>query len=269
MSNYHVLIVSDGTGETANRMLKAAMLQFGEDIFLTRHANIRDKKQIREILKRTLSDQVLVVHTFVSKELREYTEGLAAKQGAQSIDVLGPMMEMLSSLFHKSPIAKPGLLHRVDEEYYARISAIEYAIRHDNNSSLADLDTADIVLIGVSRTSKTPLGIYLAQEGWKVANIPVVKGKRIPKKLFQIDQNKIVALSIDPKRLAEMRRARLRLGVKDKSYADIDFIKEELEYAQSIYRRNSSWSVIDVTGKSVEEISQEVLDALIGKGRKL
>ena len=267
MKNYHVLVVSDGTGETANRMFKAAMLQFSEDVFITRHTNIRDKKQIREIFKRTLSDRVLVVFTFVSKGLREYTQELAKKQGAQSIDVLGPTMETLSTVFHKSPVAKPGLLHRVDEEYYARVSAIEYAIRHDNNSSLADLETADIVLIGVSRTSKTPLGIFLAQDGWKVANIPVVEGKPLPKKLFKIDQNKIVALSMDPKRLAEMRRARLRLGVKDEKYANVDFIKKELEYARSLYSE-TTWPVIDVTGKSVEELSQEVLDSMVGTDRE-
>ena len=117
----------DGTGETANRMFKAAMLQFSEDVFITRHANVRDKKQIREIFKRTLSDHVLVVYTFVSDELRKYTRELAKKQGAHSIDVLGSTMETLSTLFHKSPVAKPGLLHRVDEEYYARVSAIEFS----------------------------------------------------------------------------------------------------------------------------------------------
>jgi len=268
MLNYHVLVVSDGTGETANRMFKAAMLQFSEDVFITRHANVRDQKQIREIFKRTLSDQVLVVYTFVSDELRRYTRELAKKQGAHSIDVLGSTMETLSTLFHKSPVAKPGLLHRVDEEYYARVSAIEFAIRHDNNNSLEDLETADIVLVGVSRTSKTPLGIYLAQEGWKVANLPVIESKQLPKKLFKIDQKKIVALSMDPKRLAEMRRARLRLGVKDESYANVDFIKRELKYAQSLYSE-TTWPVIDVTGKSVEELSQEVLDAMMGKGQSL
>jgi len=268
MKNYHVLVVSDGTGETATRMFKAAMLQFSEDVFITRHTNIRDKKQIREIFKRTLSDHVLVVFTFVSQQLREYTQELSKRQGAQSIDVLGPTMETLSTLFHQSPEGKPGLLHRVDEDYYARVSAIEYAIRHDNDNSIADLETADIVLIGVSRTSKTPLGIYLAQDGWKVANLPVIEGKQLPKKLFKIDQKKIVALSMDPKRLAEMRRARLRLGVKDESYANVDFIKKELEYAQSLYSE-TTWPVIDVTGKSVEELSQEVLDAMMGMGRKL
>ena len=270
MTNYHVLIVSDGTGETANRMLKAAMVQFGEDIFVTRHANIREKDQINEILQRISNENILVVHTFASSELRDYIKRLVAEKGAQSVDLLGPLMDRLGSLFQKAPVAQPGLLHRVDEEYFSRMDAIEYAIRHDDKHSVTDLDTADIVLLGVSRTSKTPLGIYLAQEGWKVASIPIIQGMKLPAQLFAIDQKKIVGLSIDPQRLAEMRRARLqRADLKDKNYADLDHIKEELEYAHSLYSSNSNWPVLDVTGKSLEEISQEVLSALLGEDRKL
>ncbi len=270
MNNYHVLIVSDGTGETGNRMLKAAMVQFGEDIFVTRHANIREKDQIQELLQRVSDENVMVLHTFASKELRDYIEEVAAERSAESIDLLGPLMDKLGSLFHTAPVAKPGLLHRVDDEYFSRIDAIEYAIHHDDKSSVSDLNTADIVLLGVSRTSKTPLGIYLAQEGWKVASIAIVLGMKLPAKLFEIDQKKIVGLSIDPQRLAEMRRARLRRSdVADEGYAEMDRIKEELEYAHSVYENNSSWPVIDVTGKSLEEISQEVLGALLGEDRKL
>ncbi len=270
MNNYHVLIVSDGTGETGNRMLKAAMVQFGQDIFVTRHANIRKKDQIQELLQRISNDNILVLHTFASKELREYIEEESAQRGAESIDLLGPLMDKLGSLFHQAPVAKPGLLHRVDEDYFSRIDAIEYAIRHDDKRSVSDLNTADIVLLGVSRTSKTPLSIYLAQEGWKVASIAIVPGMKLPAKLFKIDQKKIVGLSIDPKRLAEVRQARLkRSNVEDKSYAEMDRIKEELEHAHSVYGENSSWPVIDVTSKSLEEISQEVLGALLGEDRKL
>lgn len=270
MSHYHVLIVSDSTGETGNRMLKAAMAQFGEDIFVTRHANIRDKEQIHELLQRISNENILVLHTFVSKELRDCIEEVTAERGAESVDLLGPLMDKLGSLFHQAPVAKPGLLHRVDDDYFSRIDAIEYAIRHDDKNSVGDLNTADIVLLGVSRTSKTPLSIYLAQEGWKVASIAIVAGMKLPANLFEIDQNKIVGLSIDPKRLAEVRRSRLkRSDVEDKSYAEMDRIKEELKHAQSVYSENSSWPVIDVTRKSLEEISQEVLGALLGEDRKL
>lgn len=270
MGNYHVFIVSDGTGETAYRMLKAAMLQFHEDILITRYSNVRQESQIREILKAAAENDTLVVYTFASQELRGVLHRLADELKAEHLDLLGPLMEKLSTFFHEPPVSKPGLLHQVDEEYFARIDAIEYAIRHDDSRSVKDLGTADIVVVGVSRTSKTPLSIYLAQEGWRVANIPIVAGIKLPNELFQIDQHKVVALSIDPQRLAEVRRARLdQLGVKDSSYADLDRIREELRYAHSIFSENPSWPVIDMTGKSIEEASQLVLDQLMGRGRRL
>ncbi len=270
MASFNVLIVSDGTGETANRMLKAAMLQFREDIVISRHSNIRTEEQIREILQEASNGQMLVVHTFVTLELQEFIQKAAEEEGAQCIDLIGPIMGQLSSFFKTSPEAEPGLLHRVDADYFARIDAIEYAIRHDDGRCANDMDTADIILLGVSRTSKTPLSIYLAQEGKTVANIPIVQGMKIPDEVSQVDQEKIVGLSIDPDRLAVIRQARLKqLGVQDSSYADMTRIKEELSYAHTIFSQNPIWPVIDVTGKSLEELAHEVLDNLFGKERGL
>ncbi len=270
MASYNVLIVSDGTGETANRMLKAAMLQFREDIVISRHSNVRTESQIREILQEASNGRMLVVHTFVTPELRDFIQKAAEEEGAQCIDLIGPIMGQLSSFFETSPEAEPGLLHRVDAEYFARIDAIEYAIRHDDGRCANDMDTADIILLGVSRTSKTPLSIYLAQEGQNVANIPIVQGMKIPDEVSQVDQEKIVGLSIDPERLAVIRRARLQqLGVQDSSYADMVRIKEELSYAHTIFSQSPIWPVIDVTGKSLEELAHEVLDNLFGKERGL
>ncbi len=270
MRNYHVFIISDGTGETAYRMLKAAMRQFQEDILITRYANVRDKSQIRDILRAAKANHTLVVYTIVSQELREHMNRVADEEGAEHVDLLGPLMENLTHFFMKPPVATPGLLHRVDEEYFARIDAIEYAIGHDDGHALKDIDTADLVILGVSRTSKTPVSIYLAQEGWKVANVTIVEGTKLPHEVFQIDQHKIVGLTVDPARLEEMRRVRLeQLGVEESNYADFERIKQELEYAESVFRQNPEWPVIDVTGKSIEEISQEILDQLVGRGRKL
>lgn len=270
MDEYHVFIVSDGTGETGYRMLKAVMRQFKQDVFIKRHANVREESQIREIMESAARNRTLVVYTFVSEELRDLIKQLAGDDGTQCIDLMGPLMAKLTSFLHTEPVAKPGLLHQVDEEYFARIDAIEYAIRHDDSRSVKDVDTADIVIVGVSRTSKTPLSVYLAQEGWKVANIPIVMGMELPSELFQTDQHRIVGLTIEPQRLAEIRRVRLQqLGAKDSSYAELDRIKQELNYAHGIFSQNPLWFVIDVTGKSIEEASQEVLDELFGKDRKL
>jgi regulator of PEP synthase PpsR (kinase-PPPase family) len=187
-----------------------------------------------------------------------------------SVDVFGPILKELTLFFDKKPVSKPGLLHQVDDEYFDRVEAIEFAIRHDDGSQLEDVENADIVLVGVSRTSKTPLSIYLAQDGWRVANIPITVGTRLPGKLFEIDKHKVVGLIVNPERLAEARKVRLeQLGVEGSSYADTERIRGEIEYARAIFDQNPSWPVIDVTGKSIEEISQEVLDVVIGRGRKL
>ncbi len=270
LKDYHVLITSDGTGETAYRMLKAAMVQFREDIVITRYSNVREESQIQNILKAASIHPTLVVYTFVSAELRQALAREAEEQEIEYIDMLGPLMEKLTSFFNKPPTAKPGLLHQVDEEYYQRIDAIEFAIRHDDGRAVEEISTADIVLVGISRTSKTPLSIYLAQDGWRVANVSLVSDLRPPNKLFEVDQRKIAGLTIQAERLAEIRRVRLhRLGVQDSSYADLNRIEEELNYAQSVFADNPLWPVIDVTGKSLEEVSQEVLDQLVGRGRKL
>lgn len=266
----HVLIVSDGTGETGYRLLKAAMRQFQEDLVITRYANVREKSQIEGILKTASQGHTLIVHTFASEELRERLEKNSTAEGIDSIDVLGGLVKKLSEFFHTRPIAQPGTLHRIDEEYFERVDAIEFAIRHDDGESVTDLDKADIILVGVSRTSKSPLSIYLAQEGWRVANIPVRIGSNLPSRLFEVDQEKIVGLMIDPDRLAEARKVRIeQLGLNETGYADVQQIREELEYARALFEQNDTWPVIDVTGKSIEEVSQEVLDELIGRGRRL
>lgn len=267
---HYILIVSDGTGETAYHLLRAAARQFDTDVLITRYSNVREKAQIDEIIKAVRSSHTLIVHTLASPELRKYMAKQASGDGVDHLDVFGPILQKLSEFFEKKPVAQPGLLHQVDDEYFERVEAIEFAIRHDDGHSVEDLDQADIILVGVSRTSKTPLSIYLAQEGWRVANLPISVGSRLPSKLFEVDQHKVVGLVVDPERLAEARRARVeQLGIDGSSYADTERIRAELKYAREIFRQNPSWPVIDVTGKSIEEVSQEVLDVVVGRGRKL
>jgi len=267
---HNILIVSDGTGETAYRLLRAAARQFDSDVLITRYANVRTKEQIQEIVQAVRRSHILIVHTFASPELRRCMRTLASSDGVDHFDVFGPLLEKLSEFFQRKPVSMPGLLHQVDNEYFDRVEAIEFAIRHDDGHSVEDLEQADIILVGVSRTSKTPVSIYLAQDGWRVANLPITVGTRLPSKLFELDQHKVVGLVLDPDRLAELRRARVeQLGVDRSSYADSERVRAELEYAQAIFQQNPSWPIIDATGKSIEEISQEVLDAVIGRGRKL
>ncbi len=270
METYHLFVVSDATSETAYRMLKAALLQFKQDMLITRYSNVRRESQIREILRSASQNDTLLVYTFVSPKLRSFVKTVAKREGTACVDLLGPLMEMLTSFFQKRPVAKPGLLHTLDDEYFARIEAIEYAIRHDDSRSVKDIDTADIVIVGVSRTSKTPVSIYLAQDGWKVANVPIVLEVELPRELFQMDQKRVVGLTIDPERLADIRRMRLQhMGTAEGSYADLGRVKKEIGYADLVFSQNPVWPVIDVTRKSIEETSKELLDRLLGKDRKL
>lgn len=269
MRNFYILLVSDGTGETAYRLLKAARSQFSEKVVISRYTKIRDIEQVKGMMKAVKKDQTLIVHTFASKKLRDGMVGLAEQHGVKCIDVLGPLIDKLAEVFNSTPQSKPGLLHKVDEAYFDRVDAIEFAISHDDGASLKDLNKADIVLVGISRTSKTPLSIYLAQEGWRVANIPLAVGNKLPSKLASIDQRKIVGLITDPDRLAEARQVQMvQMGIVGGSYADSERIQSEIEYAKAVFSQNPQWPVIDVTGKSIEEISQEVLDMVIGEGRE-
>ena len=270
MHHHSVLIVSDGTGETAYRLLKAAMQQFRSDIVITRYANVREGQQITDVLQAAKRSHALVLHTFASPEFRRQLTEAALVDQVECIDVLGPLVDKLSGFFEKKPMSQPGALHQVDEEYFDRMEAINFAIRNDNGEGISELSQADIILVGVSRTSKTPLSIYLAQEGWRVANFPIVVGRKLPKAVYEVDQKKVVGLTIDPDRLAEARRVRVaQQGYESVSYADRESITEELQYAKAIFDQNPTWPVINVTGKSIEEVSQEVLDELIGRGRRL
>ena len=246
------------------------MAQFQEDVVLTRYANVRQTSQIDKILQAAEHHTTLIVFTSVDRELRSHIKKESQRRNIDYIDVLGPWIENLSGFFDRAPSAQPGLLHRVDDDYFGRIEAIEFAIRHDDGRSIQGVDACDLVLVGISRTTKTPLSIFLAQDGWKVANVPLVPDVQLPDELFGIDQGKIVGLTIDAQRLVEIRRARLqRLQVDDTSYANPNRIQDELRYARQVFGENPAWPVIDVTGKSLEELSQEILDKLIGRRRRL
>lgn len=270
-SQGHIFVLSDATGETAVRMVKAALLQFKqEEVLVNRYGNIRTRDQIRSIIDQASHFKSFILHTVVSDELRAYLAEECGRRELMCQDLLGNLMANLAQFFHMAPTGTPGLLHQVDEDYFKRIDAIEFAVRHDDSRSVKDLDNADIIVVGLSRTSKTPLSIYLAQEGWKVANIPIVPGMELPRELFQVRQDRVVGFTIEPDRLAEIRRERLRhLGAKNSTYANLDRIVEELEYCQKIYRQNKAWPLIDVTGKSIEEIASELLDRVFGKERPL
>jgi regulator of PEP synthase PpsR (kinase-PPPase family) len=271
MAEFHIFVVSDGTGETATRMSKAALLQFRPaSTSITRFNNIRSVGAIRDIVKEAESRHALVVHTFATQELRRAMEDLCQTRNIPNHDLIGRLFSELEQFIGTSPTQKPGLLHQVDDEYFERLDALSFTLRHDDVREPEDLDQAEIILVGLSRTSKTPLSIYLAQEGWRVANIPLVQGEALPRSLERADPARVVAVTISPERLIEIRSARAsRLGAGGSDYADPGSVRKELEFARGVFNDHPRWLVLDVTGKSVEEVAAEILDRLFGRERRL
>ncbi len=261
-SRKRIIIISDGTGETAAQMTKAAMVQFGnQNIYFSRYKNIREESQIDAICEEASVGKDLIVYTIVSPKLRSFLAARASENQIPCVDLLGPVLVGLASYFGYEPKSIAGLLHDVNENYFKRIEAMEYTIAHDDGRDLTGLESADIVILGISRTSKTPLSMYLSQQGWKVVNIPIIKGFQIPSELMAIDQRRVIGLMIDPEDLTTIRRNRLsRLGQeRGGEYADPEKVNEEIAYADEIFKKNRKWPIFNVTGKALEETASEII----------
>jgi regulator of PEP synthase PpsR (kinase-PPPase family) len=256
-----IFILSDGTGETASTIVKAALVQYPDrDISLVRSKNVRTEEQIENMLEEVKARNGAVVFTVVSSSLRAKIETICNTHGIPYTDLFGPLLTMFSGYFEKEANFTAGLLRQTDEKYFKRIAAIEFTVKHDDGKEVRDLDKSDIVLVGISRTSKTPLSIFLSHKGWKVSNVPIVLNVPLPEELFKIDQKKIVGLTIDLEKLARIRKNRLEKLGQDLSsdYASSQYISDELEYANSIFARNRRWPIFDVTEKALEETASEI-----------
>ena len=258
---YKIFAVSDATGKTASRVLSAALAQFDrEDVEIIRYGRVRSVERIREIFDEAACAGGFVVHTLVSEELRLHMLDEGRKFNVTTIDLMGPLLIRLATWFGNQPKAQPGLFHAIDAEYDRRIEAIEFTVKHDDGRRTGDLHLAEIVLVGVSRTSKTPLSMYLANHGWKVANIPLAIGVEPPKNLFKLPKRKVIALTIDPERLVSLREVRAeRLGTRKIGYADLDTVRREMTYAYELFDRRRDWPLLDMTAKPIEEAATEII----------
>lgn len=258
-----IAIVSDGTGETAATMIRAALVQYADqDVQIVRYKNVRTESQLQPIIDEAFERKALLVYTIVGISLRGKIRELAAAKGIPTIDLLGPVLSTMDQYFGVSSesTTTAGLLRVVDEQYFRRIEAIEYTVKHDDGKTFSELDQADIVLVGISRTSKTPLSIFLSHKGWKVANIPLVLGTPLPENLFKIDQRKIVGLIIDIDSLQRIRKNRLEKFGQDPGgeYASLQHIVNEIEYAENLFAKNKRWPVFNVTDRALEETASEI-----------
>ena len=251
-----IFVVSDSTGETATRVTRAALNQFDQpNVAMKSFSRIRTSEEIEAVMREAQEHALVVVCTVVDPEQKELVARLSRELNVDVIDPVLPVISRLSLLMDLKPEGRPGLGMDMDEEYFRRIEAVEFAVKHDDGQMPSGLKRADIVLVGLSRTSKTPVSTYLAQKGWKVANVPVVLGIPLPKELYEIPQNRIFGLTINVASLVRIRRARLQqLNMPiDSEYGMREHIIKELKYGKDIFRKASVWPIVDVSQKAVEE----------------
>jgi regulator of PEP synthase PpsR (kinase-PPPase family) len=242
-------------------MIRAAIVQFANsDVNIIRHKNVRTEPQVESIVNQAAQSRAMIVHTFASQILRNKIQEEAASAGLQSVDLLGPLLRELDRFLGLSSKDEQGLLRIVNDKYFRRIEAIEYTVKHDDGKLYTDLDQADIILLGISRTSKTPLSIFLSHKGWKVANVPLILNSPLPEELFKVDQRKVVGLIIDVETLRRIRRNRLeKFGQSPEGeYASLAHVAKEMEFAESLFEKNRRWPVVDVTEKALEETAAEI-----------
>ncbi|MCB9759036.1 MAG: kinase/pyrophosphorylase [Alphaproteobacteria bacterium] len=266
---HQLFIISDGTGDTANKVVRACLLQFdGVPVAPRTFPNVTDAEQLRRLFQRAAEERAMVVTTLVRGEQRAEAERLAQKYRLSFVDVVGAMLGSMSDYLRVPPTGMPGLMHRTDQSYYRRIAAVEFTVKADDGKEPRMLAEADIVLVGVSRTSKTPLSVYLAHKGYKVGNVPMVLDRPVPEPLWDVDPRRIFALTIDPSVLSSIRTQRLsQMRMSDRTnYCQMDYILAELDYAHDLFSRNREWPVIDVTDKAVEETAAIILKILAERG---
>jgi regulator of PEP synthase PpsR (kinase-PPPase family) len=264
-----IFVVSDGTGRTASQTLSAALLQFpGARADIILRPGIRATKDAREVVREAAEAGAFIVHTIVTDAIREEIVNAGREENVEAIDLMGPLIARLTVALATSPSEKPGLFARLNKSYFRRIETMDFAIRHDDGQRVEDLRRAEMVLLGVSRTFKTPISIYLAFKGWFVANVPITLHQEPPAVLARLPPRRIFCLDTSARQLAELRRARadsMKGALRD--YADPEFVRIELMHARHFYARHPRWSIVNVTNKPIEEIASEVL-AIRGRGVK-
>ena len=261
---FHVHLVSDSTGETLNAMAKAVIARFDGVIPIEHiYALVRSHRQMDQVMEAVAASPGVVLHTIVDRELRAALEDGCRRLGMPQIGALDPLVGALSRYLGASISTRVGAQHALDTDYFNRIGALDYAMAHDDGQSQGDLEQADVVLVGVSRTSKTPTCIYLAHRGVRAANVPLVPGQEAPERLNDLRNPLIVGLTVSPDRLIQIRRNRLTgLGeTRDSTYVDLEAVREETVRARRMFERRG-WPTIDVTRRSVEETAAQVVNLL-------
>jgi regulator of PEP synthase PpsR (kinase-PPPase family) len=264
-----IFVVSDSVGETGDLVARAALAQFpAAETEIRRFPMVDSEREVAEVVGLARNQPTLIVYTLVMPAIREALVDLAARAGIPTVDIMGPVVRGLGTLLGQAPQGQPGLMHKLDEEYFRRVEAVEFAVKYDDGKDPRGFLKADVVLLGVSRSSKTPVSMYLANRKIKVANLPLVPEVNLPRELFMVPPTKVVGLRVSPEKLHHIREERLKtIGLRsDANYASMDRILMELDYAESVFKKVGC-AVVDVTNKAVEETAVRVLE-LINRGGK-
>ena len=268
---YNVYLVSDSTGETLDRIFLSLKSQFSNFEYEKKEfAFVRTEHQINKIIDECVSrENSLILYTIVETKLAKYISGQSEKNKVPCFGILGNLILSFSKLLNQKAIHKPSAQHVLDDDYYKRIEAIQFTMSHDDGKKVDDIDNADVILLGVSRTSKTPTSIYLANRGYKTINIPLVLDQKIPEGLIKNKSACIIGLVAEPDRLADIRRNRVAImkDTKLKDYTNLDFIKKEVDDSKILFKKNN-WPIIDVTRRSVEETAASILKIIEIKKHK-
>ena len=259
-----IFVVSDSTGETAERVVRASLLQFpSQRVRLRLFTRVRDREAVKDVVAKAAEAHALVVFTLVDPELREMMRSSADTADIEAVDVIGALIAKVGTFLESTPLNVPSASMPLSEDYFRRVEAIEFAVKSDDGREPRNLRKADIVLTGVSRTSKTPLSTYLAGRGLKVANVPLVLGVPPPQELFEIPPERVWCLTIAVDKLLEIRRARLQqLGMpSETNYGLREHVRQELEYAEQIFVEHPEWTMLDVSGRAIEETATIILEA--------
>jgi regulator of PEP synthase PpsR (kinase-PPPase family) len=259
-----VFIVSGGNGASGRHLVDTVLVQYPDlNVPVVMKTNVRRAEQVKDIISEAAATQALIVHSMVAGELRAHIVRLAEEKGVLALDVMGPLFHYLTAFSGHEPLGKPGLYRILHQGYYDRVAAIEFAMTHDDGQRQDELHLAEVVLLGVSRSGKTPLSMYLAVLGWRVANLPIVPQVPLPENMAQVDSRKIFGLDIDYELLLKHRRFRQeQFGfLASTAYTKANRVIEEVEAARKIFRRYRA-RVIDVTDKAIETSAAEILEYL-------
>ena len=272
MENLIIYVISDSVGETAQQVTKAALSQFSIDneYEIRRFPYVADENFLTEILESGKNEGAIIVYTLVSENLLNIAKEFCEKEDLNHLDLMTPLLKQIANKTGKEPKREPGIIRKLDESYFKRVEAIEFAVKYDDGKDPRGILKSDIVVLGISRTSKTPLSMYLANKNIKVANVPLVPEIPIPDEVFKIDPKKIIGLTNNPEKLNSIRQERLKaLGLSSNaSYANVERILQELDYAEKIMKKVGC-PVINVSNKAIEETAGIIIDIMKENGLKV